>query len=134
MLSNNQDIEIRKNNGRTEPFDEEKLSRGISRSGTPFAMARDIAKSIYQKVASSDGKSEPVDSSTIRQMVIEELNSRNEKTIAESYSGYSKNNQTEISEEQGANEKYSSTAGQVTPTHEKDRAKLRGFGKRSSRK
>ena len=32
-----------------EAFDEEKLAMGVSRSGTPFMMAKDIAKSIQKK-------------------------------------------------------------------------------------
>ena len=43
-------INIEKRNGAHEAFDEEKLARGVSRSGTPFMMAKDIAKSIQKKI------------------------------------------------------------------------------------
>ena len=39
-------ISVEKRNGSQETFDEDKLARGVSRSGTPFMMAKDIAKSI----------------------------------------------------------------------------------------
>jgi hypothetical protein len=39
-------INIEKRNGALEAFDEEKLAMGVSRSRTPFMMAKDIAKSI----------------------------------------------------------------------------------------
>jgi hypothetical protein len=33
-----------------KPFDEDKLARRVSRSGIPFLMAKDIAKSIHKKL------------------------------------------------------------------------------------
>jgi transcriptional regulator NrdR family protein len=53
-------INVEKRNGSQETFDEEKLARGVSRSGTPFMMAKDIAKSIHKKL------SEKPDNKTIR--------------------------------------------------------------------
>jgi transcriptional regulator NrdR family protein len=42
-------INVEKRNGSLEAFDEEKLVRGVSCSGTPFMMAKDIAESIQKK-------------------------------------------------------------------------------------
>ena len=113
-------INVEKRNGSQETFDEDKLARGVSRSGTPFMMAKDIAKSIHKKLR------EKSDNSTIRSMdikdyVVEELKSRNEGTIAESFSGYSKNTITELS---GSN-KYDSKAGPTQRSRQKDHAKYK---------
>jgi predicted class III extradiol MEMO1 family dioxygenase len=83
-------------------------------------MAKDIAKSIHKKLR------EKSDNSTIRSMdikdyVVEELKSRNEGTIAESFSGYSKNTITELS---GSN-KYDSKAGPTQRSRQKDHAKYK---------
>jgi hypothetical protein len=37
---------VQKRDGNTEPFDQEKMARAVSRAGTPFVMALDIAKTI----------------------------------------------------------------------------------------
>lgn len=111
-------ISVEKRNGRSEAFDEDKLARGVSRSGTPFVMAKDIAKSIHKKLEEKT-KDNAVRSVDIRDYVIEELKSRNEGVIAESYSGYSKNTITDLS----ADNKFDS---KVTPTqrsHQKEYAK-----------
>ena len=111
-------ISVEKRNGRSEAFDEDKLARGVSRSGTPFVMAKDIAKSIHKKLEEK-AKNNAVRSVDIRDYVIEELKSRNEGVIAESYSGYSKNTITDLS----ADNKFDS---KVTPTqrsHQKEYAK-----------
>lgn len=111
-------ISVEKRNGRSEAFDEDKLARGVSRSGTPFVMAKDIAKSIHKKLEEKT-KNNAVRSVDIRDYVIEELKSRNEGVIAESYSGYSKNTLTDLS----GDNKFDS---KVTPTqrsHQKEYAK-----------
>ena len=101
-----------------KPFDEDKLARGVSRSGTPFLMAKDIAKSIHKKLMEkSDNKA--IRSMDIKDYVVEELKSRNEGTIAESFFGYSKNTITELS---GSNNKYNSKAGPTQRSHQKDHA------------
>jgi hypothetical protein len=41
--SNQNQFIVQKRNGRLEPFDENKMSIAVSRAGTPFVMARDIA-------------------------------------------------------------------------------------------
>ncbi len=111
-------ISVEKRNGRSEAFDEDKLARGVSRSGTPFVMAKDIAKSIHKKLEEKT-KNNTIRSVDIRDYVIEELKSRNEGVIAESYSGYSKNTLTDLS----GDNKFDS---KVTPTqrsHQKEYAK-----------
>ena len=62
-----------------------------------------------------------VNSAELRQLVTQELHNRNESTIAESYSGYSKNKvTTDIREEiTSRNNKYSSKAGRTIRTHAK---------------
>jgi hypothetical protein len=59
-----------------------------------------------------------VSSDELRQLVSQELRNRNESTIAESYSGYSKNKvTTDIQEEiTSSNNKYNSKVGQTTRT------------------
>ena len=111
-------INVEKRNGSHEAFDEEKLARGVSRSGTPFMMAKDIAKSIHTELKENNNNSDnnTIRSSQIKEFVIEELKSRNEKVIAESYSGYSKNTITELS----GNNKYDSKAGPTQRSHSKE--------------
>src|SRR6476659_10653119 len=72
-------------------------------------MAKDIAKSIHTKLKENNNNSNnnTIRSSQIKEFVTEELKSRNENVIAESFSCYSKNNITELS----ANYKYDSKAG-----------------------
>ena len=43
-------LTVEKRSGNSEKFDEEKLVRGISRAGTPFMLAKDISKSITNKL------------------------------------------------------------------------------------
>jgi len=109
-------INIEKRNGALEAFDEEKLARGVSRSGTPFMMAKDIAKSIQKKIKENNSNNNTIRSSQIKEFVTEELKSRNENVIAESFSGYSKNTITELS----ANHKYDSKAGPTQRSHQKE--------------
>jgi transcriptional repressor NrdR len=112
-------INIEKRNGALEAFDEEKLARGVSRSGTPFMMAKDIAKSIQKKIKENNSNNNTIRSSQIKEFVTEELKSRNENVIAESFSGYSKNTITELS----ANHKYDSKAGPTQRSHQKEYVK-----------
>ena len=112
-------INIEKRNGAIEAFDEEKLARGVSRSGTPFMMAKDIAKSIQKKIKENNSNNNTIRSSQIKEFVTEELKSRNENVIAESFSGYSKNTITELS----ANHKYDSKAGPTQRSHQKEYVK-----------
>jgi transcriptional repressor NrdR len=114
-------INVEKRNGSQETFDEDKLARGVSRSGTPFLMAKDIAKSIYKKLREKSDNN-AIRSMDIKEYVVEELKSRNEGTIAESFSGYSKNAITELS---GSNNKYDSKAGPTQRSHQKDHAKYK---------
>jgi transcriptional repressor NrdR len=112
-------INIEKRNGTLEAFDEEKLARGVSRSGTPFMMAKDIAKSIQKKIKENNSNNNTIRSSQIKEFVTEELKSRNENVIAESFSGYSKNTITELS----SNHKYDSKAGPTQRSHQKEYVK-----------
>ena len=112
-------INVEKRNGSHESFNEDKLARGVSRSGTPFMMAKDIAKSIYKKIKENNSNNNTIRSIQIKEFVIEELKARNENVIAESYSGYSKNTITELS----ANNKYDSKAGPTQRSHSKEYVK-----------
>src|SRR5215211_543103 len=90
---------------RTEKFETDKMAQTVSRSGTPFLLARDVAKSVSEKVLRKGnnttatgrrGKEEKrtsspstieVDAGDVRKMVAEELKERNRPEIASSYSG-----------------------------------------------
>ena len=109
-------ISVEKRNGSHETFDEEKLARGVSRSGIPFMMAKDIAESINKKIKENNNNNNTILSSQIKKFVIEELKSRNENVITESYSGYSKNINPELS----ANHTYNSKASSTHRSHKKD--------------
>ena len=121
-------INCSKKNGNTEPFDQEKMTRAVSRAGTPFVMALDIAKTITNNIELA--QKNVINSAELRQLVTQELQKRNESTIAESYSGYSKNKvTTEIREEiTSRNNKYNSKAGRTTRTHAKQFAMDRNKG------
>jgi len=110
---------VEKRSGNSEKFDEEKLVRGITRAGTPFMIAKDISKSIITKLEQNPPIGNFIYSSKIRQYVAQELKQRNHDTIAESYSGYSKNNITQSREEQLQNRKYDSKVSPLTNTHSK---------------
>ena len=112
-------LTVEKRSGISEKFDEEKLVRGISRAGTPFLIAKDISKSLINKLAENPPIDNFIYSSKIREYVTEELKQRNQNTIAESYTGYSKNNVTSIKEEQLKNNKYDSKVSQTTNTQSK---------------
>jgi transcriptional repressor NrdR len=93
------DIVIKRTSGRREKFETNKMAQTVSRSGTPFLLARDVAKIVSEKVMRKDnaqgeeGKkgSSPstieVDGGEVRRMVAEELRERNRPDIASSYSG-----------------------------------------------
>jgi hypothetical protein len=114
---------VEKRSGNSEKFDEEKLVRGISRAGTPFMLAKDISKSITNKLAENPPIENHIYSSKIREYVAEELKQRNQSTIAESYTGYSKNSVTPINEEQLNNNKYASKVSPSVNTHSKQYVK-----------
>lgn len=110
---------VEKRSGNSEKFEEEKLVRGISRAGTPFMLAKDISKSIINKLEENPPIDNFIYSSKIREYVAQELSQRNQDTIAESYIGYSKNSTTSIREEQSQNSKYDSKVSPLTNTHSK---------------
>ena len=112
-------LTVEKRSGNSEKFDEEKLVRGISRAGTPFLIAKDISKSLMNKLAENPPIDNFIYSSKIREYVTEELKQRNQNTMAESYAGYSKNNVTSIKEEQLKNNKYDSKVSQTNNTQSK---------------
>ena len=97
--------------------------RGISRAGTPFMLAKDISKSIINKLEEYPPIDNFIYSSKIREYVTQELKQRNQNTIAESFAGYSKNNVTPIKEEQLKNNKYDSKVSQTKNTQSKQFAK-----------
>src|SRR5215207_8936485 len=98
------DIIIKRTGGRREKFETDKMAKTVSRSGTPFLLARDVAKTVSEKVmrkgddtaaeeeeeekmrASSHSTIE-VDAGEVRKMVADELRERNRPDIASSYSG-----------------------------------------------
>ena len=114
---------VEKRSGNSEKFEEEKLVRGISRAGTPFMLAKDISKSIINKLEQNPPIDNFIYSTKIREYVAQELSQRNQDTIAESYIGYSKNNVTSIREEQSQNSKYDSKVSPLTNTHSKQYVK-----------
>jgi hypothetical protein len=79
------------------------MTQTVSRSGTPFLLARDIAKTVSEKVMRKGDNSSTteeekqmkappsstieVDAGEVRRMVAEELRERNRPDIASSYSG-----------------------------------------------
>jgi transcriptional repressor NrdR len=98
------DIIIKRTSGRREKFETDKMAQTVSRSGTPFLLARDVAKTVSEKVmrrgndiAAKEGGGEEertsspstieVDAGQVRRMVAEELKERNRPDIASSYSG-----------------------------------------------
>lgn len=98
------DIIIKRTSGRREKFETDKMAQTVSRSGTPFLLARDVAKTVSEKVmhqrndtTTAQGgekrrrRSSPttieVDGAEVRKMVTEELKERNRPDIASSYSG-----------------------------------------------
>ncbi len=98
------DVIIKRTSGRREKFETDKMAQTVSRSGTPFLLARDVAKTVTEKVmrkgsdttATEGGEEKRRTSSPstievhaveVRKMVAEELKERNRPDIASSYSG-----------------------------------------------
>ncbi len=98
------EIIIKRTSGRREKFETDKMAQTVSRSGTPFLLARDVAKTVSEKVIRQgkgiattgvgEKKRRPqqpstveVDGAEVRKMVAEELKERNRPDIASSYSG-----------------------------------------------
>ena len=97
------DIIIKRTSGRREKFDTDRMAQTVSRSGTPFLLARDVAKTVSEKVVregndtttaqgrEGNRRDSPstveVDGAEVRKMVAEELKERNRPDIASSYSG-----------------------------------------------
>ncbi|MDQ6723435.1 MAG: ATP cone domain-containing protein [Thermoproteota archaeon] len=116
------EIAVEKKNGDIEAFDEEKLTTGISRSGIPFIMAKDIARFIHNKLKEKSTR-DSIGTIKIREQVVEELKNRNQNTIAESYSGYSKNKITSLKEEHFINSKDDSKVATSMNSQAKQSAK-----------
>jgi transcriptional repressor NrdR len=97
------DVIIKRTSGRREKFDTDRMAQTVSRSGTPFLLARDVAKTVSEKVVregndtmtpqggEGNRRDSPstveVDGAEVRKMVAEELKERNRPEIASSYSG-----------------------------------------------
>lgn len=122
------DLSVEKRSGKRENFSTEKLLTGISRAGTPFLIAKDISESIAGKLAENPPIDNFVYSSKLREYIAEELKQRNQNTIAESYLGYSKNEITDLKEEQlKRNDKFDSKVSQSVNTHSKQNVKDKDF-------
>jgi transcriptional repressor NrdR len=104
-----QETVIKRSSGRKEKFDTNRMAQTVGRSGVPFLMARDVAKSVSNKIKheaqqqakgrQSSNKSKPtqlkektVTASKIRNLVSNELRDRNRSDIAASYSGQTPEN------------------------------------------
>jgi hypothetical protein len=109
-----QQIVIKRSSGRKEKFDTNRMAQTVGRSGVPFLMARDVAKTVSNKIKHEDytqqhtkgrrsNKSKPtqlkektVTASRIRNLVSNELRDRNRSDIAASYSGQTPHYQSKI--------------------------------------
>jgi len=108
-----QGVAIRRSSGRREKFSTDRMVQTVSRSGVPFMMARDIAKTVANKIRNtspsqdqvrlkSGGKSQKkiskrdkiISAGKVRHLVAEELRDRNRPDIANSYSGNPPENTT----------------------------------------
>jgi transcriptional repressor NrdR len=104
-----QELVIKRSSGRKEKFDTNRMAQTVGRSGVPFLMARDVAKTVSSKIKHeaqqqakgrrSSNKSKPtqlkektVTASRIRNLVSNELRDRNRSDIAASYSGQTPEN------------------------------------------
>ena len=114
---------VEKRSGNKEKFSAEKLRKGISRAGTPFLIAKDISESLANKLKENPPIDNFIYSSKIREYVTEELKRRNQTTVAESYSGYSKNKVTSLNEEHVKNEKHESKVPPSINTYSKQNVK-----------
>src|SRR5215203_5705066 len=81
------DVVIKRTSGRREKFETNKMAQTVSRSGTPFLLARDVAKTVSEKVMRKDNDAQAGQGEEGRRMVAEELRERNRPDIASSYSG-----------------------------------------------
>lgn len=84
-------ISVRRSSGKKEKFDIDRMAQTTGRSGVPFLIARDIAKNTSNKVSkeAEEGrlKEDTVTAGQMRSMVVDELQNRNQQSIASSYSG-----------------------------------------------
>jgi len=94
-------IIIKRTSGRREKFETDKMAQTVSRAGTPFLLARDVAKTISEKVMYKENETATeredkraslpstieLEAAEVRKMVVEELKERNRPDIASSYSG-----------------------------------------------
>ncbi|MFL6462596.1 MAG: hypothetical protein ACJ71J_16915, partial [Nitrososphaeraceae archaeon] len=132
MKQQQQEIVIKRSTGRKEKFDTNRMAQTVGRSGVPFLMARDVAKTVSNKIKHeaytqqqtkgrrSGNKSKPtqlkektVTANRIRNLVSNELRDRNRSDIAASISGQTpentlpegnlKNNQPTIADTSAAN-------------------------------
>jgi hypothetical protein len=87
-------ITIRRSSGRKEKFNIDKMAQTTGRSGVPFLMARDIAKSVSKKLkAEAKGRDKKtVTAGRVRNMIAQELRDRGQQPIASSYAGDSPEN------------------------------------------
>ncbi len=97
------EIVIKRTSGRKEKFETNKMAQTVSRSGTPFLLARDVAKTVSEQVIRKDNDAQAaqgeegkkgsshstieVDGGEVRKMVAKELRERNRPDIASAYSG-----------------------------------------------
>lgn len=129
------ELNVKKKNNSIQQFDKDKLTSSVSRAGTPYLVAKDISDNVIDRLK-SESNDNVIDSSRIREIVAEELKSKNQNTNAESYLGYSKNKLTSLREEQSGSNKYNSKVSVSTNTHSKQYAKDKdntsGRGSKSS--
>jgi hypothetical protein len=121
-LHKERQLTVEKRNGRLEPFSEEKMSRSVSRAGTPFLIAKDVSKLVKNNL--DENYDNPIISSNdLRTLIVEELKNRNHSSIAESYSGYKKNLVTGTREELPPSRIYKSKVNSSLNTHAKQYVK-----------
>ena len=108
-----QELVVKRSSGRKEKFDTNRMAQTVGRSGVPYLMARDVAKTVSNKIKHeaytqqqrakgrrrSSSKSRPIQpkektvtASRIRNLVSNELRNRNRSDIAASYSGQTPEN------------------------------------------
>lgn len=106
-------VAIRRSSGRREKFSTDRMVQTVSRSGVPFMMARDIAKTVTKKIKNTSssqdqaqlksvGKNQKkmsrrdkvISAGKVRRLIAEELRDRNRPDIANSYSGNPPENTT----------------------------------------
>jgi hypothetical protein len=110
MNQQQQQIAIKRSSGRKEKFDTDRMAQTVGRSGVPFLMARDVAKTVSNKIRHEaytqqqtkgrrSNRSKPtqlkektVTAGRIRNLVSNELRDRNRSDIAASYSGQTPEN------------------------------------------